>query len=178
VAELTTLARPYAKAAFQYALEAKDLAGWGKQLATAAAASQHDKLRKVITSPSGSRQEQARTLITVCGDELTKPVCNFVELLAQNRRLTLLPEIYQLFDQLKTAQEQAVDVQLTTAIELDQTTQDKLAKALNTKLARKINIQTVVDQRLLAGVIIKAGDLVIDGSVRGRLEKLAKAINS
>jgi F-type H+-transporting ATPase subunit delta len=99
-------------------------------------------------------------------------------LLAQNKRLSLLPEIYQLFDALKTAQEQAVDVELTTAIALDEASQTNLAQALSTKLARKVNVQTVVDQHLLAGVIIKAGDLVIDGSMRGRLEKLAKAINS
>ncbi len=178
MAELTTLARPYAKAAFQYALEAKDLAGWGKQLATLAAASRYGAMQKAIASPSLSAQQQAQLLIDACGDELTAPVRNFIVLLAQNKRLSLLPEIYQLFDALKTAQEQAVDVELTTAIALDDASQAKLAEALSTKLARKVNVQTVVDQQLLAGVIIKAGDLVIDGSMRGRLEKLAKAINS
>lgn len=178
MAELTTLARPYAKAAFQYALEAKDLAGWGKQLATLAAASRYGAMQKKIASPSLSAQQQAQLLIDACGDELTAPVRNFIVLLAQNKRLLLLPEIYQLFDALKTAQEQAVDVELTTAIALDDASQAKLAEALSTKLARKVNVQTVVDQQLLAGVIIKAGDLVIDGSMRGRLEKLAKAINS
>jgi F-type H+-transporting ATPase subunit delta len=178
VAELTTLARPYAKAAFQYALEAKDLAGWGKQLATLAAVSRYGVMQKKIALPSLSAQQQAQLLIDACGDELTAPVRNFIVLLAQNKRLLLLPEIYQLFDALKTAQEQAVDVELTTAIALDDASQAKLAEALSTKLARKVNVQTVVDQQLLAGVIIKAGDLVIDGSMRGRLEKLAKAINS
>lgn len=178
MAELTTLARPYAKAAFQYALEAKDLAGWGKQLATLAAASRYGAMQKNIASPSLSAQQQAQLLISACGDELTAPVRNFIVLLAQNKRLLLLPEIYQLFDALKTAQEQAVDVELTTAIALDDASQANLAQALSSKLARKVNVQTVVDQQLLAGVIIKAGDLVIDGSMRGRLEKLAKAINS
>jgi F-type H+-transporting ATPase subunit delta len=178
VAELTTLARPYAKAAFQYALEAKDLAGWDAQLATAAAASRYGVMQKKITTPSLSAQQQAQLLIDACGDELSAPVRNFIVLLAQNKRLLLLPEIYQLFDALKTAQEQAVDVELTTAIALDDASQANLAQALSNKLARKVNVQTVVDQHLLAGVIIKAGDLVIDGSMRGRLEKLAKAINS
>lgn len=178
MAELTTLARPYGKAAFQYALEAKDLAGWGKQLATAAAASRYGAMQKKIATPSLSAQQQAQLLIEACGDELNSSVRNFIVLLAQNKRLSLLPEIYQLFDALKTAQEQAVDVELTTAIALDEASQTNLAQALSTKLARKVNVQTVVDQHLLAGVIIKAGDLVIDGSMRGRLEKLAKAINS
>src|SRR5690606_12071157 len=175
---LTTYARPYAKAAFQYALDAKDLAGWSKQLATVAAASRYGVMLKKITIPSLSAQQQAQLLIDACGDELQSPVRNFIVLLAQNKRLLLLPEIYELFDAFKTAQEQAVDVELTTAIPLDDANQAALAKALSSKLARKVNIQTVVDQHLLAGVIIKAGDLVIDGSMRGRLEKLAKAFNS
>jgi len=178
VAELTTLARPYAKAAFQYALDAKDLAGWGKQLATVAASSRYGVMQKKIATPSLSAQQQAQLLIDACGDELSSQVKNFIVLLAQNKRLALLPEIYQLFDALKTAQEQAVDVELTTAIALDDASRDNLAAALAKRLDRKVNIQTVVDQHLLAGVIIKAGDLVIDGSMRGRLEKLAKAINS
>lgn len=178
MAELTTIARPYAKAAFQYACEASDLAAWGKQLATAAGASRYGVMQKHIATPSLSAQQQAQLLIDACGDELSSPVRNFIVLLAQNKRLSLLPEINQQFDALKTAQEQAVDVELTTAIALDDESQTKLADALSSKLARKVNIQTTVDQRLLAGVIIKAGDLVIDGSMRGRLEKLAKAINS
>lgn len=178
MAELTTYARPYAKAAFQYALDAKDLAGWSKQLATVAAASRYGVMQKKITTPSLSAQQQAQLLIDACGDELQSPVRNFIVLLAQNKRLLLLPEIYELFDAFKTAQEQAVDVELTTALPLDDANQAALAEALNSKLARKVNIQTVVDQHLLAGVIIKAGDLVIDGSMRGRLEKLAKAFNS
>lgn len=178
MAELTTLARPYAKAAFQYALEAKDLAGWDKQLATVAAASRYGVMQKMIATPSLSAQQQAQVLVDACGEALSSPVRNFIVLLAQNKRLVLLPEIYQLFDALKTAQEQAVDVELTTAVALDDASRDNLAAALGKRLDRKVNIQTVVDQRLLAGVIIKAGDLVIDGSMRGRLEKLAKAINS
>lgn len=178
MAELSTLARPYAQAAFKYALEAQDLAGWSPQLATLARVSRHEKLRDLIDSPVYSADEQARILNDVCGDELTQPVRNFVQLLAQNKRLSLLPEIHRLFGDLKTAQEQAVDVELTTAIALDEAAEQKLVQSLSEKLARKVNIHTVVDQRLLAGVIIKAGDLVIDGSVRGRLEKLAKAINS
>lgn len=178
MAELTTLARPYAKAAFQYALEAKDLAGWSKQLATVAGASRYGIMHKMIASPSLSAQQQAQLLIDACGEELSPSVRNFIVLLARNKRLLLLPEIVVFYDALKTAQEQAVDVELTTAIALDDASQANLVQALSSKLARKVNVQTVVDQHLLAGVIIKAGDLVIDGSMRGRLEKLAKAINS
>lgn len=178
MAELTTLARPYAKAAFQYALEAQDLVGWQEQLKTVAGASRYGVMQKKISTPSLSAQQQAQLLIDACGDELSAPVRNFIVLLAKNKRLLLLPEIFQLFDALKTAQEKAVDVELVTAQPLDDASRTNLSEALGKKLARKINIQTIVDQQLLAGVIIKAGDLVIDGSMRGRLEKLAKAFNS
>ncbi|MDQ2077025.1 F0F1 ATP synthase subunit delta [Marinimicrobium sp. ABcell2] len=178
MAELSTLARPYARAAFSYARDAKKLDDWGRQLAVLASVYQHEKVRSLIASPSLTASAQAKVVTDVCGKEVSKPVGNFVELLAENKRLPLLPEISRLFDQLKLGHEKAVDVELTTAMALDESTEKKLAKALTEKLARKVNIHTVVDQSLMAGAIIKAGDLVIDGSMRGRLEKLAKAINS
>ncbi|WP_027329768.1 F0F1 ATP synthase subunit delta [Marinimicrobium agarilyticum] len=178
MAELTTLARPYAKAAFQYALDAQDLSGWARQLATLAGASQYGAMVEVIASPSRSADQQAKALIDACGDELSEPVRNYVQLLAQNKRLILLPEIHELFEALKHLQEQSVEVELTTAFELADADQENLAKALEEKLKRKVSVRAEVDQELLAGVIVKAGDLVIDGSMRGRLEKLAKAINS
>lgn len=178
MAELTTLARPYAKGAFKYALDADELSGWGIQLALLAAVIGNDKLARLISSPALTTTEQAKVLTDVCGDELSQPVKHFVELLAENKRLRLLPEIGQLFDALKTQHEQAVDVELITAMELDNTVEEKLARALADKLARKVNVKTLVDDRLMAGVIIKAGDMVIDGSMRGRLEKLAKAMNT
>ncbi|MDO3381653.1 F0F1 ATP synthase subunit delta [Gilvimarinus algae] len=178
MAELITLARPYAKAAFAYARDIGDLAGWATQLETLAAVSGYGKAKDVVTSPSMTPEQQANALIGVCGEQLDEKVKNFVQLLAESKRLALLPEVFTLFDALKTAQEQAVDVSLTTAFELDDASQQKLADALSAKLARKVKVNTAVDEQLLAGVIIKAGDLVIDGSMRGRLEKLAKAINS
>lgn len=178
MAELTTLARPYAKAAFAFARDHGDLAGWATQLKTLAVVSEYGKAKEIVGSPGMTPADQAGALIEVCGDELSEKVKNFVQLLADNKRLALLPEVFTLFDALKTAQEQAVDVELTTAFELDDASQQKLADALSAKLERKVKVSASVDQQLLAGAVIKAGDLVIDGSMRGRLEKLAKAINS
>lgn len=177
MAELFTYARPYAKAAFQYALESDDLAGWANQLALLSACSQNDTLKKVIGSPAYSAEQQAQVLIDVVAD-LASGQENFVRLLAQNKRLTLLPQIAEMFHALKLQHEQAVDVQLITAMELDSAAEDKLVQALTKKLSRKVTVKTEVDQRLLAGVVIKAGDFVIDASMRGRIDKLARAINS
>lgn len=178
MAELSTLARPYAKAAFEYAREAQDLAGWEKQLVTAAAVAVSDVIRKVLSSPSLTSEQQATIFLDVCGDELTTSGQNFIKVLAENKRLALLPEIADLFLQFKANQEKSVEVELSTAFEISAELQDRLAKALNGKLNREVNVHSVVDKSLLGGVVIRAGDVVIDGSVRGRLAKLAEAMNS
>lgn len=178
MAELSTLARPYAKAAFAYALAAGDLAGWSDQLATAAAVSQQDTMKRVLASPSLMSSQQAQAFIDVCGDVLTEKGQNFIRVLAENKRLALLPQIYAGFEAHKSAQEKTVDVEFSTAFELDADTRQKLAEALSGKLQREVNVTTVVNKSLLGGVLVKAGDLVIDGSVRGRLAKLAEAMNS
>lgn len=178
MAEWSTLARPYAKAAFDYARERNDLGGWSKQLALLAAIVGTDKMVQVIASPAQTAERQAALLVQLCGDELSDKLRNFVRVLADNKRLPLLPEISALFDQFKANQERSVDVEVATAFELDRDTADRLAQALRGKLQRDVTINTVVDKSLLGGVVVRAGDVVIDGSVRGRLAKLAKAMNS
>lgn len=126
MAELTTLARPYAKAAFQYAQGANDLANWAENLANLAGAAQYGNMQRVVSSPSLTAEQQAEKLITACGD-LPEPVKNFVLLLAENKRLALLPEIFQLFDTLKTQAEQAVNVELISARELDESSEQNLS---------------------------------------------------
>jgi F-type H+-transporting ATPase subunit delta len=178
MAELSTLARPYAKAAFEYAVAANDLAGWSKQLETAAAVAQSDNMVQVLSSPSLTSEQQAEQFTAVCGDELSAGAQNFIKVLAENKRLSLLPQITALFDEFKSNREKRVDVEVTTAFELDAAIQEKLATALTGKLERDVSVHTIVDKTLLGGVLIRAADVVIDGSIRGRLGKLAEAMNS
>jgi F-type H+-transporting ATPase subunit delta len=178
MAELTTLARPYAKAAFESAQAAGTLQKWSEMLTLSAAVAQQDAMLKALSSPALTAQQKADAFISVCGDELDAQAANLVRTLADNQRLTLLPEICQLFEEHKAQLEKSVDVQVTTAFELSGELQDKLAKALSAKLDREVNLTAAVDKALLGGALVKAGDLVIDGSVRGRLAKLAEAMNS
>ena len=178
MAELSTLARPYAKAAFEYARDNNALAPWLEQLATVAAVSLDPAMSSALNNPSLTAEQQAQTLLDVCGDSASTAVRNFVVILASNKRLALLSEIHALFAQFKANQEKAVDVEVISAFELDDSTCDKLAAVLGKKLEREINISTSTDSDLLGGVLIRAGDMVIDGSVRGRLNKLAEAMNS
>lgn len=178
MAELSTLARPYARAAFEYAREKGALVAWSEQLLLAAAVTATDTVAQVLSNPSLTAQQQAKTLTDVCGDSLNAEGANFIGLLADNKRLPLLPEISALFEQYKANQEKTVEVTVYSAFEVAPDTQQTLAQVLKTKLEREVNVDTEVDAELLGGVLIRAGDLVIDGSVRGRLNKLSEAMNS
>lgn len=178
MAELSTLARPYARAAFEFAANANDLTTWSGQLATAAVVARAENMVKVLTSPSLTSSQQAAQFLDVCGDELNGNACNFIKVLADNKRLSLLPEISALYEEFKANREKSVEVEVATAFELDAAIQEKLATALSGKLERDVNVQTVIDKNLLGGVVVRAADVVIDGSVRGRLNKLAEAMNS
>ncbi len=178
MAELSTLARPYAKAAFHYAVDAGDLAGWATMLKTLAAVASDPTLEQLLDSPAYSREKQAQVLLDVCGDELDQGASNLVHLLADNRRLKTLPAIARQFDALKAEHEKTVDVELFVATEIDTAQQEKLVQALSGRLDRRVNVSVAVDKSLLGGVLVRAGDTIIDGSIRGRLNKLAEALNS
>ncbi|WP_317932864.1 F0F1 ATP synthase subunit delta [Halioxenophilus sp. WMMB6] len=178
MAELTTLARPYAKAAFEYAKGANALAVWAEQLSVAAAVSQSETVAKVLASPLLTAAQKGDTFVEVCGDALNDKGKNFIRNLAANKRLGLLPAISSLFEEFKAQLEKSVDVDVTSAFELPQATLDKLATALKTKLGRDVTVKGLIDESLLGGVVIRAGDTVIDDSVKGRLAKLAEAMNA
>ncbi|MCX2840924.1 F0F1 ATP synthase subunit delta [Microbulbifer thermotolerans] len=178
MAELSTLARPYAKAAFSYAQAASDLNGWSTALATAAAVSQSEKVRELLENPQLTSEERADKFLSICSDELSEAGGNFIRLLAENQRLSLLPEISALFEELKAQAEATLDVEVISARPLSESQAQKLTQALSKKFAREVHLHSSVDESLLGGAIIRAGDTVIDGTVRGRLAKLAEAMNS
>ena len=178
MAELSTLARPYAKAAFEYAASVNDLQGWSENLEVIAAVAQQQAVVKLLSSPSYTAAQQAEKTIEICGDAVTNEIGRFLQVLAENRRLQLLPQIYQQFEVLKANREKTVEVNVVSATEISTEQQNKLASALSAKLERDVNMQVSVDDSLIGGAVVRAGDTVIDGSIRGRLAKLAEALNS
>ena len=178
MAELSTLARPYAKAAFEYALEKSALADWSTQLMEVAAVVSYEGMAEVLDNPALTSEQQAGTLNEVCGDSIGGEMKNFIIILADNKRLALLPEISKQYELFKANQEKAVDVEVISAFELPEATVNRLAEVLGKKLERQVKVSSSTDSDLLGGVLIRAGDTVIDGSVRGRLNKLAEAMNS
>lgn len=178
MAELITLARPYAKAAFQYAVENNQLGEWSTMLAFAAQAVKDSRVAAILENPRLTAEQKAESFAVVCADKLSDSSKHFVYLLSENKRLPLLPEISTLFEAYKAEQEKTVEVTVLTAFDLADSEINALSGALKSRLGRKISLQTEIDKSLIGGTIVRAGDLVIDASVRGKLAKLAETLNS
>ena len=178
MAELRTLARPYARAALQAATEAKAAQTWADQLAQFTLIAVQAKVALLIGSATAEPSEQVSGLLSVLGEQVDQSMNNFLHLLAQNKRLALLPSIAELFLELKAKQEKTIAVSISSAFELEASIQNKLTEALTAKLQREVKVNTNIDQTLLGGVVIRAGDIVIDGSIKGRLAKLAEALSA
>jgi len=172
MAELVTVARPYAKAAFKFASEAKATAEWSVMLGFAAAVMSDKTVAKILDNPQLTADKKAEVFIGICGDKLNAAGKQFVHQLAQNKRLKTLPQVSVLFEMLLAEQQRKQDVQVISAYQLSATEQENLKKALAKKLGKEINLQSDVDKSLIGGVIVRAGDTVIDGSVRGKLQQL------
>ena len=178
MAEPITLARPYAKAVFQVAAQSNDLAGWSKMLRQVALVCSDERVQSLLASPLITADQQAQHLTELLGDELTPVAQNTVKVLSYHGRLSLVSEICELYEALRAQQEKSVDASVTTAFEVNSATIDALAAALTKNLNREVKLVTKVDPSLIGGAIIRAGDTVIDNSVRGKLTKLAESINS
>ena len=173
MAERTTTARPYAKAIFALARQGNRLAETSTALRRAAETVVDPRVHALLGSPHVTAPQLSELVNGVVGSSLDENGRNFVALLAQNRRLGFLPEIAALFEQMKSEVENAVDVEVIAATALSSDQEARYAAALQKKLGRSVRLQTRVDGSLLGGAVLKAGDLVIDGSIKGRLERLA-----
>jgi F-type H+-transporting ATPase subunit delta len=173
MAERITTARPYAKAIFALARKGNKLAETSAGLVRAAETVADPRVHALLGSPHVTAAQLAELVTGVAGESLDEHSRNFVSLLAQNRRLGFLPEIAALFEQMKADVENAVDVEVVSASKLTPDQESRYAAALQKKLGRIVRLHTKVDGSLIGGAVLKAGDLVIDGSIKGRLERLA-----
>lgn len=176
MADKTTLARPYARAVFDIAHAAGALKAWDDFLRIAAAAVREPRLRDLLEDPARTPEGQAELLFGVFPDALSSDQRNLLKLLAHNERLGVLPEICELFEQLRAEAENTLEVEVTSVDPLDATAMDTLARALRARLGREVQIVNQTDPEIIGGVVVKAGDLVIDGSARARLERLSSTL--
>ncbi len=181
MAELATLARPYAKAVFALALDdqqkdPESLARWSETLGFLALLTSETSARQLLDSPTLSNDEKADAIIRLGRDILSAPGAQLVQVLAANKRLGLLQDIHRQYEIMRATQERSLDVEVISAFELDDQETTRLKETLKKRFARDIHMSNSTDESLIGGAIIRAGDTVIDGSVRGRLGKLAEAL--
>ncbi len=178
MADKTTVARPYAKAAFEQASAHGRLADWSGALARAAEVVSDARVARLIENPQVTPAELARLVTDVTGGQLGDPGRNFVVTLAENHRLAYLPQISALFDEIKDQAEGVADVTVTSAAPLDGAQQKRLGEALARRLKRQVRLHWATDPGLIGGAVLRAGDLVIDGSLRGKLERMANELTA
>jgi F-type H+-transporting ATPase subunit delta len=176
MAEEATLARPYANAVFGVAKQDRLLDQWSRSLAYLAAAAAEEGVRQIIESPSNTDEQKAHALAEICGEELGDKGRALVGVLARNRRLALLDEIQKQYEALRAEEERTLEVEVVTAFDLSDAQRSQLVDGLKRRFERDIELSSRVDKGLVGGAIIRAGDTVIDGSVRGKLDKLAETL--
>ncbi|HET9462614.1 MAG TPA: F0F1 ATP synthase subunit delta [Thiobacillus sp.] len=178
MSELSTLARPYAEAVFRMAQGENDLAGWSSRIATLAAIVSDAQAARLVADPTVSTERVAGLIIDVAGAELGERGGNFVKVLAENNRLSVLPEISVQFETLKANAEGLLEATITSARALTPAQLDELVAGLQVRFNRAVNVQVAVDPELIGGAVIAIGDQVIDGSVKGRLQRMSFALQA
>ena len=176
MAELTTLARPYARALFELARESGAFDAWSQTLGFLGAAVEDERVQRMIASPNVSDADLLAVFEAAAGDRLDDKGRNLLRLMIENNRVTALPDVAALFEVFKAEAEGAVDVEVTSVEPVGDDYRTRIAEALKRKLGRDVRLNFSIDESLIGGALIRAGDLVIDGTVRGRLDKLAGAL--
>lgn len=176
MSELTTAARPYARAVFEMASEAGDLTQWSESLGFMGAVAGSADVSALLETPKMAKQAGANAFIQLCDEKLNDKAQNLVKTLADNNRIHLLPEISTLFEVLKDEAEGSVEAMVTSAKKLTKAEEKSIVDALEKRLGREVKLKVSVDSALLGGAVIQTGDLVIDGSIQGRLKKMTSAM--
>lgn len=172
----TTAARPYAHAVFEIAQADSSQARWSELLSFLTSVVSNDEMSQALDSPHIGAVEKGELLIEVCGGEISEAGRNFIKLLAENGRLKLMPEIMELYEEFRAQAESKIEAVVTSAYPLSDAQQQAMTEALKKKLGCDVTLVTEIDETLIGGAIIRAGDLVIDGSAHAKLAALAQTL--
>jgi F-type H+-transporting ATPase subunit delta len=176
MAETITIARPYAQAIFDLAQEQDELSGWSEMLALGSAVVSNDEMAALIENPNISKEQVIDLILDICGDALNDTGKNMIRVLANNHRLKVLPEIAELYEIERATAEGTIKAEVVSATSLTPEQQQSITSALKKRLGREVTLECKTDESLGGGAVIRAGDLVIDGSVVGKLERLASEL--
>ncbi|HEY0211587.1 F0F1 ATP synthase subunit delta [Acerihabitans sp.] len=177
MSELVTVARPYAKAAFDFAVEHQSVEQWQAMLSFSAEVSRNDQMAELL-SGAVAPETLSETFIAVCGDQLDQAGQNLIKVMAENGRLAVLPDVLEQFMEMRAAHESTVEVEVISVSQLKDEQLAKITAAMEQRLSRKVKLNCKIDKSVIAGVVIRAGDMVIDGSIRGRLDRLTDVLQS
>jgi len=177
MAEATTLARPYAQAVFELAKGNGKLSQWSDALSALSAIAADEQVSGLITNPNVEAAQMADLFISIAKDKLDQEGKNFVKVLAENGRLNVITEISESYDALKAEAEKTVKAEVISAFKVSADQQKKLEDALKKRLGCEVEVSSTVDKSIIGGAIIRAGDLIIDGSVTGQLDRLASELS-
>jgi len=172
MAERATIARPYAKAAFAVAREQGTLDRWSRWLENARGVVDSDEFQKLERSPGVSTEQLESLIAGICGADLDDGGRALLRLLTENGRLDFLPEIAARFKELEAEDRNIAEVEVVSATALDERQKERLAAALRARLNREVRLTCATDPALIGGAVVRSGDMLIDGSLRGKLERL------
>ena len=174
--ENSTVARPYAKAAFAYAVEQQQLAHWYKMLGTLAFIVSDERVQLQLKNPTLSKEQRTDLLSSIADDSLDDHGKNFISVMSKQGRLVILIEVFKQFEILKAEHENSKDVKVLTAYPMSDSELDALKKKLSQYFSSNVDVTVEIDKGLIGGLVIKSDDVVIDGSIRGKLNKLAESL--
>ncbi len=176
MAEKSTIARPYAQAIFDLAKDQNRLSDWSDMLALIAAVVSDSQIVDLIGNPRVSKDRVVTLMIEICGDNIDSTAQQMIRVLANNDRLAVLPEIYLQYELLRAEAEKLVQAEVTAAYPVSEEQKSNIIAALKKRLGREVTLSCHVDESMLGGAIIRAGDMVIDGSVTGHLDRLTHTL--
>jgi F-type H+-transporting ATPase subunit delta len=178
MAEVRTIARPYAEAVFQLAKAKGELSAWSDMLQLAAAVASDQRIRALIGDPKFLPRRLGELILEICGGKLDDEGRNFILLLAENGRVEILPEVSELFEELRARYEGVLDANIISAFAMSEAQLKDLVNDLEARFKKKIEPRVSIDPELIGGVKVEMGDKVLDVSIRGKLEAMAVALKS
>ncbi|OQW91915.1 MAG: hypothetical protein BWK79_15805 [Beggiatoa sp. IS2] len=175
MAELATLARPYAKAVFDTAKETEDFALWSETLNFLTAMLENQQVVSIIAHPRIDKSTVRRILLDICESQMTETGVSLIKILMDNDKLSIIPHIALQYERLRSEYQGYVEVEIASAYPVTPMQQQQAEAALQRRLGKGIVLKVTIDNTLIGGWLVRIGDQVIDLSIRGRLQQLANA---
>jgi len=176
MAELATVARPYAEAVFRLAKQGNALPAWSDALDLIASVYKDPQMQLAMANPKVMPADIERLMLSICGERIDGVARDLIQLLVHNRRLSVLSEIRDLFEQLKLEDEGKLDAKISSAFPMEDAQRNQVVNLLSARFKRKINATVIVDPSLIGGIKVELGDKVWDASVRGRLQTMTATL--